>query len=91
MKRYRNLLIGLGLVAGATAIFWTTTMQAQAVECEVCVAFGPGRNCATASGPDEVEAVRTAQTAACGPLTAGMNEAIACANRPPVVRRCTTR
>lgn len=91
MKRFRGLLIGTALVAGAVAVFWTTTMGAQAHECEVCVAFGPGRNCAKATGPDEAEATRTAQTAACGPLTFGMNDAIACANRPPVVRRCTTR
>ncbi|MCU0625919.1 MAG: hypothetical protein MUF21_05450 [Gemmatimonadaceae bacterium] len=91
MKRLRGPLIALALIGGALTLFWTTTMQAQRHECEVCVAFGPGRNCAKASGPDEAEASRTAHTTACGPLTGSMNDAIACQNRPPVIRRCTTR
>jgi hypothetical protein len=55
------------------------------------VDFGGRRNCAKASGTSEIEALRTAVATACGPVTQGMNESIACGNRPPVVRQCKTR
>jgi hypothetical protein len=29
-----------------------------------------------------------AQTVACGPISQGMDESIACSNRPPVTRQC---
>jgi hypothetical protein len=87
----RGTLIGL-VAAAIFAIFllWST-MSAQRVDCEACVEFNGARNCAKASGTSEVEALRTAVSTACGPVASGMNESIACQNRPPVVRQCKTR
>ena len=78
------------MVAFVAFLTWST-LSAQKVECEVCVDFNGGRNCATASHENEADAARSAQTTACGPLARGMNDAIACDNRPPVTRQCRTR
>ena len=81
-------LIILGLFAGF--LLWST-LSAQRVDCEACVEFAGARNCAKVSGASEREALRAAVSTACGPVTSGMNESIACQNRPPVSQRCATR
>jgi len=81
------LLVVLGFVA---FLLWTT-LSAQKVECQICVEFGGGRNCATATASDEEGAARSAQTTACGVLAKGMSATIACSNTPPVSRRCRVR
>lgn len=78
------------IIAFVAFLTWST-LSAQKAECEVCVEFAGGRNCASASHENEDEAARSAQTTACGPLTSGMNDAIACDNRPAVSRQCRTR
>jgi hypothetical protein len=83
----------LGWLAVVIAFFaflaWTT-LSAQKVECNVCVEYNGGRNCAKASHETEAEAARSAQTTACGPLTSGMNDAIACDSRPAASKTCRT-
>ncbi len=88
MKRYRNVIITLLLLAGMGALFWTKTMSAQLATCEVCVVFNGQRQCSKASGPNEKDAARSAHSTACGPISNGMNEKIACDSRPPEVLRC---
>jgi len=85
----RGLII-LALIGFVVFLLWTT-LSAQKVECQMCVEFGNGRNCATASASTESEAARSAQTTACGVLAKGMNESIACSNTPPVSRQCRVR
>jgi hypothetical protein len=80
----------LGVLAFVAFLAWTT-VSAQKVECQVCVEFANGRNCATASGADEKGAAQGAQTTACGPLAQGMDATIACGNAVPVTRQCHTR
>lgn len=87
----RGTLIGLVVAAIFASFLLWSTLSAQKLDCEACVEFAGKQNCAKASGVTEVEALRTAVSTACGPLTQGMNESIACQNRPPVVRRCTSR
>jgi len=84
-------LLTVAVVLAFVAFLAWSTLSAQKAECEVCVEFQGGRNCATASHENEAEAARSAQTTACGPLAKGMNDAIACENRPPVSRQCSTR
>ena len=86
----KKLLVLLGILGFIGFLTWTT-VSAQKVECEVCVEFGGGRNCATATAADQRAATESAQTTACGPLASGMNESIACGNRPPASRQCRTR
>ena len=86
----RRVLIILAVAAFVAFLAWTT-LSAQKVECQVCVEFGGGRNCAMATAEDEREAIRSAQTTACGPLAHGMDASIACGNSPPVKRECHGR
>ena len=79
-----TMLVVLGFVA---FLLWST-LSAQRSECIVSVEFGGRSGSGTASAASEADAVREAQTAACGPITGSMDERIACANRPPVSRRC---
>ena len=85
LKR-RGLLL-LALLAFVAFLLWTT-LSAQKVECQMCVKFGNGRNCATATAASESEAARSAQTTACGVLAKGMTASIECANTPPETRQC---
>ena len=87
----RGTVIGLVVAAIFASFLLWSTLSAQRVDCEACIDFGGRRNCAKASGTSEEEALRTAVSTACGPVTMGMNESIACQNRPPVTRACSTR
>jgi hypothetical protein len=91
MTRNGKRILTWAVLLGFVAFLAWTTVSAQKVECEICVEFAGGRNCATTTGPSEREAAEAAQTTACGPLARGMNESLACGNTPPVVRRCRTR
>lgn len=85
----RRVLIVLAILGFVAFLAWTT-VSAQKVECEVCVAFGDGQNCAKATASGEKEAAQSAQTTACGPLARGMDATIACGNIKPLKRSCRT-
>lgn len=87
----RGTIITLVVVALFVGLLAISTLRAQRAECDVCVVFNGARNCATASAASEDEAAESAQRTACGPLANGMNESIACSNRPPASRQCRTR
>ncbi len=86
--RTRN--IALLVVLGFVAFLLWSTLASQRVECVVAVEFGGQPGSGTASAATEADAVREAQTAACGPITRSMNDRVACASAPPVDRRCRT-
>lgn len=87
----RGTVITLVVVALFVGLLAISTVRAQRAECEVCVTFNGVDNCATASAASEDEAAESAQRTACGPVANGMNETIACGNRPPASRQCRTR
>ena len=88
MKKHRNTIITMLLLAGLAALFWRKTMAAQLATCEVCVVFNGQKQCSRASGASAAEAARAAHSTACGPISNGMNEKIACDSRPPELQRC---
>ena len=87
MTRPGKLLTLLVVLVFAGFLLWST-LTSQRVECTVTVAFANGQNTATASASSEADAIREAQTTACGPLAQGMNESIACGRIPPISRKC---
>lgn len=89
MKRSTVLTL-LAIIAIVGLFFYMTTAHA-ANRCEVCVAFHGRTNCATAAGETEKDAREGAQTTACGPLAAGMDESIACGRVQPASVQCRTR
>jgi hypothetical protein len=77
----------LGLLAFTVFLLWST-LSSQRVECSVTVEFVGRQSEGTASAESEQDATREAQTAACGPVAAGMNDRIACSRIPPISRDC---
>ena len=88
MRRAR-LITFLSVLAFAAYLLWST-LTSQQVECTVAVVFRSVRNVGTASAASEADALREAQTTACGPLTEGMDDRIACSRIPPVEKQCRT-
>jgi hypothetical protein len=86
----KTLLTIAAILLFVAFLAWTT-LSAQKVTCEVCVSYNGEKNCASASHESQIEAARSAQSTACGPVSRGMNDAIACGNRPPVSQQCRTR
>jgi len=91
MSTTRNRLITIALITGFVGLLIWSTIKAQSVECQVCINFNGRENCAVASGSTPEEAVGTAQNTACGPVTGGMNDAIACGNITPVSQTCRAK
>jgi ABC-type nickel/cobalt efflux system permease component RcnA len=89
MSKRARLVSLLVVIAFAAFLLWST-LSSQHVECTVTVAFQSGQGTAVASAASEEDAIRQAQTAACGPLAQGMNDQIACGRTPPVSTRCRT-
>ncbi|HKP48735.1 MAG TPA: hypothetical protein VJU17_01885 [Gemmatimonadales bacterium] len=87
-KRGRMVTLLLVVLFGAF-LLWST-LASQHVECTVVVAFAKDQGSGTASAASRDDAIREAQTVACGPLTQGMNDRIACSRVPPVSTRCRT-
>jgi hypothetical protein len=87
----RGSIITLVAVIAFGALLLYNTLSAQKVECTVCVEYNGKRNCATASHSNEKDAAQSAQTTACGTISSGMNESIACGRTPPLSTQCKTR
>jgi hypothetical protein len=86
----QKLVTTVALLALTAVLLWLTWSQ-QVVECEVCIEFGGGRNCAIASAETEAEAVRNARSTACGLLARGVRDAFACDRAEPASLSCKPR
>jgi hypothetical protein len=86
MKRSTIITIAVAVAFGAMLLY--STLNSQNVACNVTIEFNGRSNSATASGATESEALKQAQTTACGPISSGMNESIACGNAVPVAQSC---
>jgi hypothetical protein len=81
-------LLAIAAILGFIAFLTWSTLSAQKVTCTVCVVYDGQHNCAAASQANDSAATRSAQTTACGPVTHGMNDAIACSRLEPVSVEC---
>ena len=84
----RGKLATIIAVTGFVALLLWSTLSSQKVECTVTMEFQGRRATGSASAANTADASMQAKTTACGPLTSGMNDRIACDNRPPVTQRC---
>lgn len=91
MAMKRGTLVTLIAILAFGALLLFNTLSAQKVVCDVCVEFKGKRNCATASHSSQDEARRSAQTTACGTISQGMDESIACDRTPPTSVQCRTQ
>jgi len=86
MKRSTLITIAVAIAFGVMLLY--STLSSQNVECTVTIDYNGRTNTATASGATEAAALEQAQTTACGPVTSGMNESIACGKVVPVTKSC---
>lgn len=86
----RGTLVTLLIALAFGAFLLWSTLSSQHTECAVTVTYGGVSASGKASAATEEDAVREAQTAACGPISRGMNDRIACGRTPPASRRCRT-
>ena len=86
----RSTLVTIGALAAFGAYLLYSTLTAQKYSCTVSVTYQGRSGTATASAASQHDATQQAQTTACGPITSGMNESIACSNTPPAKIECTT-
>lgn len=81
-------------VVGAVALLgylMYITMSATGVSCEVCVEFRGATECRRATGKDRQEAELAAASTACGLISGGVTDGIACRNTPPKSVSCEAR
>lgn len=83
----RTLVIALTILAFAAFLLYGT-LTSQKVECSVVMEFAGLRDSAVASGASESDAEQQARTTACATISSGMNDRIACSDRPPIRRSC---
>lgn len=79
----KDVLLGIVVVIAILAALTYNTMQLGSHSCKVCITYKSNENCATASGSTRAEAVKTAVTTACGPISGGVTETIQCGNLAP--------
>ena len=86
----RSRIITIAVALGFVLFLAWSTLSSQKAECTVTMEFNGRQATSTASAASEAEALSQARGTACGPLAGGMNDRIACDNRPPVTYRCRT-
>jgi hypothetical protein len=88
VKRSTLVTVGAIVVFGAYLLY--STLTSQKYSCTVSITYQGRTGTATASAASEQDATQQAQTTACGPITSGMNESIACSNTAPTKTECKT-
>jgi hypothetical protein len=83
-----RLLSGVFLVGIVALVVWLSS-SIGAIECRVCIDFQGRRNCATAAAPTKDEAVQSGRNTACGTISGGVRDSIACGNTPPSEVSCS--
>lgn len=84
------VLIVVGLIALLGYLMYLT-MSGTEVSCEVCVEFRGATECRRATGKDRQEAESAAASTACGLISGGVTDGIACRNTPPKSVSCEAR
>lgn len=80
-------IIAVGGIAFFAVLIYLSMRQTQS-EYEVCMSFKGGTHCATASGANYNEAVRSAQEIDCQMLASGRDETMVClATQPGSIRQ----
>jgi hypothetical protein len=84
----RTRIVTIAVVLGFVLFLAWSTLSSQKAECTVTMEFEGRQATATASAASQPEALNQARSTACGPISSGMDDRIACDNRPPVTQRC---
>lgn len=83
-------LVGAGLALALVYMIYLT-MSGNEFSCEVCVEFRGATECRKATAPARVDAEAAAASTACGLLSGGVTDGIACRNTTPKSVTCQGR
>ena len=86
----KALLVVAG-IAGFGLIVAHTLRAEAAWECEACIHFGGRHACGTVAAPDRLQAADRAVSHACGILTTGVTQSLACERTAPSSLTCRER
>jgi hypothetical protein len=89
MKKMAKVLVTIVALFGLFGILVYLTMSPNEVTCEVCMEFRGKTECRKATGKDRVEAEGAAISTACGLISGGVTDGIACRNSAPQRVSCT--
>ena len=87
----KKALLVVGAALALVSLMTYLTMSGKEVSCEVCVEFRGATECRRASGKDRLEAETAAASTACGLISGGVTDGIACNNTPPKSVSCQER
>ena len=88
-----KLKVVLVVVGGAVLLGYLgyLTMSSGQVSCEVCVEFRGATECRRATAKTRLEAESAAASTACGLISGGVTDGLACNNTPPKSVTCEAR
>ena len=79
----KTLWAGVAFAALVVGYVMYSSFRTHPYRCEVCMQFGGGRDCRTASADTRENALRTAITNACAQLASGVTESGQCEATAP--------
>ena len=79
----KEVLLGVVIVVTLFGVLIYSTLQLRQHTVEVCMSYKGRSNCSTATGTNRDEALRSATSTACGPISFGVTETIGCSRTPP--------
>jgi len=88
MNKTAKVLVTIVGLAGLIGIFAYLSVSPNEVTCEVCVEFRGTTECRKSTGKDRMEAEAAAASTACGLISGGVTDGIACRNTPPKSVTC---
>jgi hypothetical protein len=91
MTTKAKILVSILGLAGLLATFTYLTISPNEVICEVCVEFRGVTECRRAAARDREEAEMNAASTACGLISGGVTDGIACRNTTPKSVACESR
>jgi hypothetical protein len=89
MSKTTKVLVTVAAVAAIFGIFTYLTMSPNEVTCEVCMEFRGNTECRKATAKTREEAEAAAASTACGLISGGVTDGIACRNAAPQRVSCT--
>ena len=87
----KKVLLAVGAVVVLVYLMTYLTMSGNEVSCEVCMEFRGVTECRRATGKDRLEAETAAGSTACGLISGGVTDGIACRNTAPKSVSCQER
>ena len=89
MNRNVKILVTIAAIVALLGIFTYLTMSPNVVSCEVCIEFRGNTECRKASAKTREDAEMAAASTACGLISGGVGDSIACQNTVPQRVTCT--